>query len=103
MPPVMESASEDGGVDREEDEADYDTPDEEQQHCGGGLKEAKRADQSAGRNSPNDPAIHRSPSPSSACHSLEWDSNGDDFFATDCRPHNIKSCQTIQTYGMQEN
>lgn len=90
MPPVMESASEDGEADREEDQDEvdlYDTADE------GGGDEGTKVDVAARRTTTgqNDSVVHRSPSPSSACHSLEWDSNGDDFFGHDCRPHNIKS------------
>lgn len=94
MPPVMESASEDGEADAEDqDEVDlYDTADE-----GEAADEGTRATDVLARTTkkaagPNDPvAPHRSPSPSSACHSLEWDSNGDDFFGHDCRTHNIKA------------
>ncbi|XP_046443124.1 uncharacterized protein LOC124193392 isoform X3 [Daphnia pulex] len=94
MPPVMESASEDGEAEAEDqDEVDlYDTADE-----GEAADEGTRATDVMARTTkktagPNDPvAPHRSPSPSSACHSLEWDSNGDDFFGHDCRTHNIKA------------
>lgn len=95
MPPVMESASEDGEAEAEDqDEVDlYDTADE-----GEAADEGTRATDVLARTTkktagPNDPvAPHRSPSPSSACHSLEWDSNGDDFFGhDDCRTHNIKA------------
>lgn len=96
MPPVMESASEDGEAEAEaedQDEVDlYDTADE-----GEAADEGTRATDVLARTTkktagPNDPvAPHRSPSPSSACHSLEWDSNGDDFFGHDCRTHNIKA------------
>ena len=88
MPPVMESASEDGEADREEDQDEvdlYNTADE------GEGDEGMRADVGRTAAGQNDSVAHRSPSPSSACHSLEWDSNGDDFFGHDCRPHNIKS------------
>ncbi len=72
----MESSS-----DRDEEEdVEYDTADEEE----GEKKKEKVAvtekATSTGRTSRNDSIHNRSPSPSSACHSLEWDSNGDDFF-----------------------
>ncbi|KAI9551920.1 hypothetical protein GHT06_022257 [Daphnia sinensis] len=81
MPPVMESASEDG--DREDGDVDlYDTADEGEEP-GADRTPAGRIVPSTDRNDSN---VHRSPSPASACHSLEWDSNGDDFFGHDCRP-----------------
>ncbi|KZS19417.1 Uncharacterized protein APZ42_014308 [Daphnia magna] len=85
MPPVVESASEEG----DRDDVDlYDTADEGEE-TGADRTTAGRIIPSSDR---NDSIVHRSPSPASACHSLEWDSNGDDFFGHDCRPTpNIKS------------
>ena len=57
MPPIMPDDS--GGFDLEGDDDD----------------EAEEY----GRASRSDSAIHRSPSAASACHSLEWDPNADDF------------------------
>ena len=91
MPPLMESASEDGDADREEDQDEvdlYDTADEGEGDEGSKVDVAARIRTTVGKDGS---AVHRSPSPSSACHSLEWDSNGDDFLGHDCRPHNIKS------------
>lgn len=89
MPPVMESGSEGGGADDHDDEDDddndddYDTADEERDGKMGAV-DGRAA--SIGRISRNDSPVHRSPSPSSACHSLEWDSNGDDFFGHEPPP-----------------
>ena len=85
MPPVMESSS-----DREEDDT-ADDEEEEEEEEEEDIKVKSEIEKDAGRKGRNDCILHRSPSPSSACHSLEWDSNGDDFFANDCRPAPQKS------------
>lgn len=101
MPPVTESASEDGGADHEEEEEDYDTADDDDRNQETDQERLADIDDAvvgtSGTNvtnaSRNDSVVHRSPSPSSACHSLEWDSNGDDFFATTvdhCRAGQVK-------------
>lgn len=69
LPPLMPDDS--GGFDFEDDD------DDEEEYVSG------RRD---GRASRSDSAIHRSPSPtSSVCHSLEWDSNADDFVVQEQR------------------
>lgn len=93
-PPLIESGSSDdgGGVDRDDDTSDDDDV--------GDREKVAAVDDTSDR---NDSPVHRSPSPASACHSLEWDSNGDDFLAADCRQLH-KLCQPIQTsYGTQGN
>jgi len=54
----------------EEDELECDTQEEDESR-------GEVFERVEGRTSRNDSAIHRTPSPSSICHSLEWDS--DDF------------------------
>ena len=80
MPPLIESGSDDGGgcgVDREDDDDSTDDDDQE--------KVTTAVASVPNTSDRNGSPVHRSPSPASACHSLEWDSNGDDFLAADCR------------------